>query len=187
MKTANYLRIIAGLVIASTVIWSCASEQPRTTDNQQPADNQGKPTNRAFDMGGANAALGAVVYSPGNRGFEYQSVAVSAQDFQTWATRFKPQIEQALAAMGTGFVLQVTGHTCSIGPRDAVPAEGKKGNIFYSTERAKGVFNALVQQGILASRMTFKGIADTEVMSGIPTTDQRNRRVTFKIVPAPAN
>ncbi len=87
--------------------------------------------------------------------------------------------------MGEGYALQVTGHTDSSGPRNA---EGnKKGNIWYSTQRAKNVYNALSNADVPTSHLTFTGVADDELLPGLDKYDQRHRRVTFKIVPAAGN
>jgi len=173
--------------ILSFCFAACSSTQTRNSNtNTGETNGNGSASERSISLDDTNTALGNLSYAPHGRGFDYKATGIDPADFQTWASQAKPKIQQALDQVGQGFVLQVTGHTCSIGPRDAVPAQGKKGNIWYSTERARAVFTALVNSGIPAARITIKGIADDESLPGIPGTDQRNRRVTFKVVPASA-
>jgi hypothetical protein len=141
---------------------------------------------RSFGLDEANSVLTDLSYSPYGKGFEYKNTTVPSSDFESWFTKFSPQINQAVSAIGSGFVLQVTGHTCSRGPREAVPAENKLGNMHYSKVRGDHVYEALIKSGIAKENMTVTGIADDEPLPGIDTADQKNRRVTFKIVPAPA-
>jgi hypothetical protein len=173
----------------SFAFFACASGQTTTGTGTTPPTT---PTNgkdrgaaaaagRGFTMDQANQALGNLTYSPYGRGWSYKNTDLPAADFNSWTSKFKGQIQQAVDAVGTGFVLQVTGHTCSIGPREAT--DGKKGNIWYSTERAKGVYDSLVKAGVSSASMTFTGVADDESLPGIDTKNQKNRRVTFKIVP----
>ena len=164
---------------------NCSSAQKsgdtQSTDSK-PKDKE-KTNSRSFVMDQANQALSDLTYSPYGKGWTYKTTDLPPADFKTWVGQFKTQIQQAVDSVGDGFLLQVTGHTCSIGPREA---EGnKKGNIFYSTQRAKGVYNALLQNGIPAKRMTFVGVANDELLGTVGPKDQLNRRVTFKIVEDP--
>lgn len=138
-----------------------------------------------YGMEQAQSFLGDLTYAPYGKGFGYKETSVPKSDFEDWLSRFKPQIEEALNAVGPGFVIQVTGHTDSIGPR--FPEGSKKGNVHYSTERAKSVYNALQNMGIPTDKMSYKGIADDEVLPGTANKDRKNRRVTFKIVPQEEN
>lgn len=158
------------LVALTLALAACSSSQ--TTDRS------GNERSAGIDVGGA---LGSMSYSPGNGGFAYKSTYVNPQEFQTWVAQFKPQIEQALNALAPGFKLQVTGHTDAVGPRDA-DGTGRKGNVFYSTERARAVYDALVQAGLPKDKMTFRGIANDEPVPGQDRDSQKHRRVTFKIV-----
>jgi len=179
-----FKRIFTGFLVATIALFAaqCASTQQSGSTNTTATatSDNGTAKGRNFAMDQANQALGDITYSPYGKGWAYKTTGVPAGDFKTWAGKFKPQIEKAIEAVGEGFALQVTGHTCSIGPREAT--DGKKGNIYYSTERAKAVFDSLSKVGIPTSRMTFVGVADDEPLSGLDTRDQRNRRVTFKIV-----
>lgn len=162
-----------GAVFAASILFSACSSSD-STDRGGNVETGGVAV--------ANRALQAVSYSPSNKGYSYKGTAVGG-DFPTWASAAKPQIEQALSQVGSGYVIQVTGHTCTIGPRNATG--GKKGNTWYSEQRAKAVYDGLRRAGIPANQMVFKGVADTQLLPGTDPKDQKQRRVTFQVVKAP--
>ncbi len=133
---------------------------------------------------GLNAYCSSVaddlVYKPGGKGFEYKVVTVSEGDFNKWAKENKEKINKTIDALEEGSVLLIVGHTDSSGPRTAVG--NRKGNVWYSTNRAKAIYNAMLRQGIKPSKLAFKGIADDELANSSDPKDQINRRVTFKVV-----
>jgi len=176
MKTSNLIRV-AGVALFTIAIAACSSGQSTSSTGTDRSGVSERGTN--IDVGGA---LNSVSYSPAGAGFPYKSTYVNPADFNSWATKFKPQIEQALNALPSGYKLQVTGHTDSTGPRtgDGV----KMGNVYYSTERAKAVHTALLGQGLPADKLTYVGIANDEPLPGEPSDSQKNRRVTFKVVKA---
>ncbi|MCE9598700.1 MAG: OmpA family protein [Spirochaetia bacterium] len=165
MKISNIIRL-AGVALFTITVAACSSSTTAT----------------ARDMGGdlGGAALSALAYSPNGGGFPYKSTYVNPAEFNSWATKYKSQIETALSALPIGYKLQITGHTDSTGPRDG---DGmRKGNIWYSTERAKAVHDALIAQGIPKDKITYRGIANDEPLPAIASNDQMNRRVSFKVV-----
>ncbi len=133
-------------------------------------------------LGLANRALGQLAYSPAGAGYAYKATAVSAADANKIKTDFAPAINQALSQVGDGYVVQVTGHSCAIGPREA-PGDGRPGNVTISRRRAEGVMRALASAGVPADKMTAVGVADDQPISGVDSKDQTQRRVTFQIVP----
>lgn len=158
---------------------ACQSGQTTTDSTDNSGDSS---TSRNFVIDTINKSLAEVSYSPNNQGWEYKATAVPAADFQKWATSNKALIEEALSKIESDYVLQVTGHTCSIGPRDR-QADGRLGNLYYSKARAQQVLAALKNAGIPTDKMTVAGVADDEPARGVDAKDQLNRRVTFKIVP----
>ncbi len=72
--------------------------------------------------------------------------------------------------------LQITGHTCSLGPKSI--------NKTISEKRAAVVKEALVARGIAADRIDTLGVADTQPVGNNKTVEGRvaNRRVTFKLL-----
>ncbi len=179
MNQSLRIKISAALIALAVFSVNCGGGQVQEENTDSAKD-------RSIGIDQVNSALKDLSYSPYGKGFDYKSTSVPAADFNSWFTKFSPQINQAVSAIGTGFVLQVTGHTCSRGPRDAVPSESKLGNMHYSKARAQSVYDALVKSGINGQNMSVVGIADDETLPGIDSKDQKNRRVTFKIVPAPA-
>jgi len=168
------------LYIKSILMISFIAFFAACTSGQKKGDS--KANERAMIMDQANQALSDVTYSPYGKGWQYKNVIVPPADFSKWSSQFKEQIIQALESVGDGFLLQVTGHTCSMGPREAEPENNKKGNIWYSEERAKAVYNELIKQGVSKEKMIFMGVADDEPLPAKTPQDQLNRRVTFKIV-----
>jgi hypothetical protein len=159
---------------------ACQSTQTTDSTTGPTTGDSSRSRNMALEM--ANRALAELSYSPNNKGWDYKATAVPAADFQKWATANKAAIENALSQIETGYVLQITGHTCSIGPRDRQP-DGRPGNIYYSTARARQVMAALRNAGIPTDKMTAVGVADDEPARGVSDPkSQLHRRVTFKIV-----
>jgi outer membrane protein OmpA-like peptidoglycan-associated protein/tetratricopeptide (TPR) repeat protein len=72
--------------------------------------------------------------------------------------------------------IEISGHTDNTGI--------KQKNLDLSKNRAKAVLDYLVEQGILASRLTYKGYADTQPIADNKTENGRkqNRRTEFKII-----
>lgn len=161
---------------------ACQSGQTTDSTADSTADTGDSSTSRNFVIDTINKSLAEVSYSPNNQGWEYKATAVPAADFQKWATSNKALIEEALSKIDTDYVLQVTGHTCSIGPRDRQP-DGRLGNLYYSKARAQQVLAALKNAGIPTDKMSVEGVADDEPLRGVDPKDRLNRRVTFKIVP----
>ncbi|MBW7857637.1 MAG: OmpA family protein [Leptonema sp. (in: Bacteria)] len=158
---------------------SCSSGQ--TTEGGSDNSSNESSSNRSFDM--VNMALSQLSYSPNdNKGWDYKATGVPAADFQKWATKNKSTNENAQNEIGDGYVLQVTGHTDSTGPRDR-QADGRLGNLYYSKARADSVVAAFRNAGIPVTKIKAAGVADDELLSGLDSKDQKNRRVTFKIVP----
>ncbi len=72
-------------------------------------------------------------------------------------------------------MIQVAGHTDTKGSEEY--------NQKLSERRAQAVANALIQQGVMASRITTKGYGESQPIS---SDDAMNRRVTVTIVPVQA-
>ncbi len=124
-------------------------------------------------------AMGGLTYSPAGKGFAYKSVAVPKNDFRKWAAVNRKKIQKAIDSLEEGYVLEVVGHTDSSGPRNAVGS--RRGNIWYSTKRARAVRNAFVNVGVAKSKLRYRGIADDELLVRSKPYSQTNRRVNFRI------
>ena len=167
MKTVLKLASMSLFVVS---LAACGSSQTTSTTR-----DLGSP----LDI--VNKGLAQYGYSPDNDGYGYKEVAFPLKDQKYIEDKLKQPLEEALNKVGDGYVLQVTGHTCSIGPRDQVGY--RKGNVWYSTQRAKGVYDALIKAGFPKDKLTYKGVANDEPLVGADSDDPENRRVTFKIVP----
>ncbi len=183
MKISLIFRIAAIALVVTLA--ACSSSQTTSgnstssnTSSNSSTDRSGANERGGVDMTAAISSLPA--YSPGGNGFAYKSTYVNPAEFNSWVSQFKPQIQSALNAMAPGYKLQITGHSCAIGPREA--EGGRMGNIYYSEQRAKAVYQALINAGLPADKMIVKGIANDEPLPGVDPKDQKNRRVTFKIV-----
>ena len=176
-KFSKFLLVnFAALSLVAFVACSSAQQEEPVERKTEEA-----PVDASMTINVINRGLAELAYKPTPEGFAYKSINVPTDSFQEWATSNKDSINKAVQQLPDGFVLQVTGHTCSIGPREA--EAGKRGNVWYSTQRARNVYTALKNSGIPAEKLSYKGIADDETMSDVETTDSRNRRVTFKVVP----
>lgn len=111
-------------------------------------------------------------------GFNYKKADVQ-NDFADWAKKNVDVIKTALEKL-PDYVLQITGHTDAVGPEQ--PEGDKKGNMYYSEQRANAVKQALVKQGIAADKIVTKGMGSSSPISGIDSKDAKNRRVTFSYI-----
>ncbi len=128
----------------------------------------------------SRGAMGDIAYSPGGNGFAYKSVGVPQKGFSKWATQNKEKIQKTIDGLGDDSVLEIVGHTDSSGPREKKGS--RRGNIWYSTARARAVYNALIKNGFKRSKLSYKGIADDELLDSGEPNSQINRRVNFRIV-----
>ncbi len=83
-------------------------------------------------------------------------------------------VKEVVNKVPEGYVIQVTGHSALV--KDAATDE-------VSTNRAKAVYNELVRAGINRNKLTYKGVATSELIPGLDGMDPKQRRVTFKVVP----
>ncbi len=124
----------------------------------------------------SNSQLEKVPYE----GFDYKSASVPAHKYDKWATIAAPVVKGVLDNLPNGYVLVVKGHT------DSTVAEKPKGKIVtnetLSEMRAKAVHDALRNKGITSKKLQYKGVGDSEPLSGVPSSDAKNRRVTFEVV-----
>lgn len=90
----------------------------------------------------------------------------------------KVEIEKLIEFMNANprIRIEVSGHTDNVGD--------KKKNELLSNNRAKAVYEYLITKGILASRLSFKGYADTQPIADNKTETGKklNRRTEFKII-----
>lgn len=175
MKT-RYLTLLFTLV-ATGMVLSCAATQ--TTQKAEESTTTTRERNVLPFEVGKNLDM---VYAPRGKGWNYKDVSLNAADFQKWYSQNKDKFDTVLNNLGDNLVLEIVGHTDESGPREAQPELGKKGNIWYSTQRAQRVYDALVKAGIPKEKLRVRGAAEDELIPGLDPYDQRHRRVTFRVV-----
>ncbi len=165
MKKITLFLVIA--FIGFTV--ACSSSQQGTSSSSSGLDSN--PVVKASNKQLAKYPIG---------GFAYKSSDLNTKRWDWWAKAALPIVNDIVAKMPSGYILQVTGHADSRGPERA--QGDKKGNLRLSEERAKTVYDSLKRNGVSTSKITYKGVGSSEPIPGISTASARNRRVTFKIV-----
>jgi len=145
-------------------------------ETTQPAD-----TTVAASGGPAVAALNKGLEKVSVGGFAYKSSEIPSWEYDGWAKLSAPVVQQTLTQVPEGYVLQVTGHSDSRGPEQAVGS--KPGNIKISTDRAKAVYTSLQKNGITSDKLTYKGVGSSQPLAGVPEDDAKQRRVSFIVVP----
>lgn len=114
-------------------------------------------------------------------GFAYKSSAIEPMQWSNWAKIAAPVVSGILDKLPDGYVMEVRGHTDSRGPEE--PEGNKPGNLKISKDRAKAVYNALSNQGLKTSKITYRGVGSSEPLAGVAQDSAQQRRVNFVIVP----
>lgn len=97
----------------------------------------------------------------------------------------EPDLQKLLEFMKQNptVTVQVEGHVCCMGPIEGVDSRSKDGNL--SENRAKAIYNYLVEKGIAKERMKYAGLANNNpvVRNEVTELDKRkNRRVEIRIL-----
>ncbi|TGN19824.1 OmpA family outer membrane lipoprotein Loa22 [Leptospira idonii] len=180
------LILIAGISLAYS---NCSSAEPKQEAQPENTSTASNSTNTVSSrdmnlvlLDEINTALKDYRYPDGvrRRGFSYKQADVLKEDFGTWAKDNIAYIKEALGKLPEDYLLQIIGHADASGPEEA--EGGKKGNGYYSQIRADAVKDALVKQGIPASRISTKAAGSSAPISGFAENDGINRRVTFQVI-----
>ncbi len=157
----------------------CQSGQTtQPPEEKKVEENIAKETNiKLYDLGKDLS----FVYAPYGKGWAYKDVSIDNNDFNKWYSTNKREILKVIDAIDAGFVLEVVGHTDASGPQEAEPATGKKGNLWYSQERANRVCESLIKAGIPKDKLRCIGVGENELIPGINPLDRKHRRVTFRV------
>lgn len=102
--------------------------------------------------------------------------------FESGSAKLKPESKTELERLKQLLTdhaplnIQINGHTDNVGP-DA-------DNLRLSEQRAKAVYDYLVQNGIAAARLRFKGFGETQPVADNETPEgrQQNRRTEFVVI-----
>ncbi|MFN3604053.1 MAG: OmpA family protein [Leptonema sp. (in: bacteria)] len=167
------------IILMLGTLTMCQSGQTTQPEEKKPTeDNTAKERSlNLFELGKDLS----FVYAPYGKGWAYKDVSLDKNDFNQWYSKNKVEFLKVLDTVDVGIVLEVVGHTDESGPQEAQPELGKKGNLWYSQQRANQVCNALIQAGISKEKIRCVGVGESEHIPGIDPYDQRQRRVTFRI------
>lgn len=188
MNFKNILNVIAISILSMSLAFCSSSEKKDPAPEETPVtEDTGADLkkDRSLELNlleEINITLKEYRYPDGvrRRGFSYKKADVTREDFNLWAKENINFIKEAIDKLPADYVLQIKGHADSTGPEEA---EGsKKGNNYYSQIRAEAVKDALVQQGLDASRITTVGVGSSEPVGGYDEEDEVNRRTTFQVV-----
>ncbi len=159
------------LAMGTFVISGCGEEKPGVKDTTDVTKVQ---------IEGFNKELAKYPVE----GFDYKGANPSTADWDAKAKQMLPYVKTLITNMPKGYVIEVRGHTDASGPEQ--PVGNKKGNIWWSEQRANGVKDALVRQGIPAEKLVARGVGSSELIPDAATTktgrSKLNRRVTFHVV-----
>jgi outer membrane protein OmpA-like peptidoglycan-associated protein len=130
-----------------------------------------------------NESLKSARYPDGKaiEGFAYKKWEIpNKKDFIKWIKDSGAILKKGLDELPAIYTLEIAGHTDTVGPE--TPEGAKKGNMFYSEQRAKEVKQALVKLGFPEKRISTKAMGSSNPIPGIPGESAQNRRVTFQFL-----
>ncbi|MBK9503205.1 MAG: OmpA family protein [Leptospiraceae bacterium] len=182
-------------------------EEPKATDSSAAEPKDVKPVDDAKDAKDStvakrdlanpgeelfaqlNESLKSARYPDGKaiEGFAYKKWEIpNKKDFIKWIKDSGAVLKKGLDDLPAIYTLEIAGHTDTVGPE--TPEGAKKGNMFYSEQRAKEVKQALVKLGFPEKRIATKAMGSSNPIPGIPGESAQNRRVTFQflVTEAPA-
>jgi len=163
----NLLKIMSSAIVILSMI-SCGKEQIK------------EPAKVGGDSGFINVSNGQLAKYPVT-GFAYKSAQVPSQEWNNWARMAAPVVKDILNKLPDGYVLEVRGHADASGPEQ--PEGNKPGNLNISRDRAQAVIKALASAGLTSSKITYKGVGSSQLLSRYDPRSGQQRRVTFSVVP----
>ncbi|HMV42847.1 MAG TPA: OmpA family protein [Leptospiraceae bacterium] len=166
-----------------------AVEEPKDVKPVDAKDDKDSVAKRAL-TGAAdelfaqlNESLKSARYPDGEsiEGFAYKKWEIpNKKDFVKWVKGAGAVLKKGLDELPAIYTLEIAGHTDTVGPEN--PEGAKKGNMFYSEQRAKEVKQALVKLGFPEKRIATKAMGSSNPIPGIPGESAKNRRVTFQFL-----
>ena len=168
----------------------CAPSRPAANEvvpvtSQPPTPAPAAPAATSTPPASAPAPVAAKPATPEPKGEVAADVKAYVEKarvlFVAEKTVLSPTSEKALDELaaklkGSSAKLQITGHTCSLGPKEL--------NQKISEKRANVVKDALVARGVSAAQIETRGVGDTQPVGDNKTVAGRvaNRRVVFKLL-----
>lgn len=156
------------LVVAATAFtFACSSAQP-TQQSETPQVSSGA----GMMVSASNEALKPAAEALDV--FQPSSANLTNRNKSLIGSKAVAVIKEVVNKLPAGYVIQVTGHSAMV--KDAATDD-------VSTGRARAVYNELVRAGVNRDKLTYKGIATSEMLPGLDGLDAKQRRVSFKVVP----
>lgn len=100
---------------------------------------------------------------------------------EAWVNANATELRKMISGLPEGYVVEIQGHTDSTGPEE--PEETKPGNLAISKNRARSVYQAMLNSGISKKRLLFRGYGSSRTIPWLKSKDPSNRRVTFEVKP----
>ena len=158
--------LIGVLAVVAIFMISCGDTTPKVDPN-------------AALVNGLNAQLEKV---PLEGAFDYKSAQLKQNKVMDLADKVAPVVKEVIAKLPQGYVLVIIGHANVRGPACATAT--KKGNVYWSEERAKAVYQALKDKGITSDKLVYMGAGEDPayLKEGVDKRSDEQIRVTFKIM-----
>jgi len=168
IKEDSMKKVLVVLFVAAAAFTFACSSSQTTQQAETPQVSSGagmmvSATNEALKP----AADALDVFQP-------SSAALTSRNRSLISSKAVAVIKEVVNKVPEGYVIQVTGHSAMV--KDAATDD-------VSTNRAKAVYNELLRAGIDRNKLTYKGIATSEMLPGLDGLDPKQRRVSFKVVP----
>lgn len=161
------------VVMAVAFMFACASQQPAATDQGTAAPTVSSSGPATLAVSASNETLRMAsneldVFPPSR-------AALSANNRQMLGSKLVQIVGEVVNKVPEGYVVQITGHSAKV----RLDEDADR----VSTARAKAVYDTLVRGGISASKLTYKGIGNSQPKDGFGPKAKEQRRVTFMVVP----
>jgi flagellar motor protein MotB len=144
------------LIMFLFLFWNCSSEEVKKT--------------AADPLAAFNSTLEPTKIDGYGKGL----TTPSASSQSNWEKTLFPVIKGVHDNLPAGIKLQVVGHTCSRGNEQVNKVVGDK--------RAQVVHDLLVKKGFQKDKLTQTSVGSSQTLSGLDPQDEKNRRVSFKVV-----
>ncbi|HQO40647.1 MAG TPA: OmpA family protein [Spirochaetota bacterium] len=169
----KYLQLIIGSVILAFFVSACGGgEQVKTEQTTDDTQVQVQSGAGADDM--AIKAINNEIDEFFIDGFSGDSSKIRDKEDMEKMKKIVRLVKPIVNRVPDGYVMQITGHTADY----ESTARQKK----VSEARAKAVYNALINEGVSAKKLVYRGVGSDEPRPGYDKKDFAQRCVSFKAV-----
>ena len=167
----KYLQLIIGSAILAFFVSACGGgEQVKT---EQKADEPQVQSGAGADEM-AIRAINNQISEFFIDGFAGDSAKIRDKENMAKMKRIVGLVKPIVNKVPDGYVMQITGHTADY----ESTARQKK----VSEARAKAVYNALINEGVSAKKLVYRGVGSDEPRPGYDKKDFAQRCVSFKSI-----